>query len=216
MIVSLVNLQVPFEVRNQQHATEEEVRHGTIESIKVKMLLLGTDESPSSVRLEFSSEADLFFHYMHIIDETGYRKVQQVQKLMVEFSDYPNVLIRMFNHCIKEPHVHLAIFTMVGESDARLDFIQNMEYKFVELMSCMCIRSPEEIVQQHITYRYNSMKQRLAIMGSRLHEISSLVKTKNPSLLLQLQKSLSAGGSSGASIGGGISVSASFGGDKRR
>jgi hypothetical protein len=210
------DVQVPFEVRNQQQPGEEsEVRHGTIESIKVKMLLLGRDDAPQSLRLEFSSEADLFFHYMHIIDESGYRAVQQAQKLMVEFADYPNVLIRMLNHCIKEPHVYLAVYTMIGESDARLDFIQNMEYKFVELMSCMCIRSPEEIVQQHITFRYNSMKQRLAIMGSRLHEISNLVKTKNPSLLLQLQKSQTQEGrlvGPGQNISSGASVSS----DRRR
>lgn len=183
-----VVFQVPLEVRNQQQPGEEEVQHGTLESIKVKILILGNDESPSSVRVEFSSEADLFFHYMHIIDESGFRQVQIAQKLMVEFPEYPNVLIRMLNACIKEPHINLGIFTMFGETDARIDFIQNMEYKFVELMTCLCMRSPEETVQHQITYRYNAMKQRLAVMGNRLHEINSLVKTKNPSLLLQLQK----------------------------
>lgn len=181
--------EVPLEIRNQQG--NEEVKQGTLESIKVKMLLLGPDESPISVRLEFSSEADLFYHYMHIIDENGYRQVQIAQKLMVEFPDYPNVLIRMLNSCIREPHIHLGIFTMLGESDARLDFIQNMEYKFVDLMTCHCIRSPEDVVQQQITYRYNAIKQKLSIMGARLHEINTLVKAKNPSLLLQLQKATS-------------------------
>ena len=57
-------------------------------------------------------------------------------------------------------------------------------------MTCNLIRSPDEIVQHQITFRYNSMKQRLAIMQSRLHEINTLVKTKNPSLLLQLQKTV--------------------------
>ena len=45
----------------------------------------------------------------------------------------------MLNSCIKEPHSHLAVFVMqhnAEERAARLDFIQNMEYKFVELMSC--------------------------------------------------------------------------------
>lgn len=35
---------------------------------------------------------------------------------------------------------------------------QNMEYKFVELMSLQYTRSPEDIVQHQITYRYNAMK----------------------------------------------------------
>lgn len=50
--------------------------------------------------------------------------MQEDQKLMVEFQDYPNVLIRMLNNCIKEPHSHLAVFVMQHDVNARLDFIQ--------------------------------------------------------------------------------------------
>jgi hypothetical protein len=45
---------------------------------------------------------------------------------MVEFTDYPNVLIRMLNLCIREPQSHLGIFLMLKGKEARLDFIQNM------------------------------------------------------------------------------------------
>lgn len=50
--------------------------------------------------------------------------MQEDQKLMVEFRDYPNVLIRMLNNCAKEPHSHLAVFVMQHDVNARLDFIQ--------------------------------------------------------------------------------------------
>jgi hypothetical protein len=43
-----------------------------LQGFKVKILLLGEDESPQAVRVELSSEADLFFHYAHDIDETGF------------------------------------------------------------------------------------------------------------------------------------------------
>jgi len=155
-------------------------------------LLLGPEDAPNAVRVEASSEADLFFHYTHITDEKGFSKIQEQQKLVVDFVDYPGVLIRMLNSCIKEPHVNLAIFTMFNDSDARLDFIQNMEYKFVELMFCAFARSPDEVVQHHITYRYSAMKQKLSVVQGRLQEITNLVKIKNPSLLLQLQKSSNA------------------------
>lgn len=178
--------EVPFEIRNS--VGEEEVRQGSLESIKVKILLLGSEDSPMSIRVEYSSESDLFFHYMHILDEDGYRQIQQHQKLMVEFADYPNVIMRMLNACVREPHIFLGILTLQGDIDARLDFIQNMEYKFVDLMTCSLVRSPEEVVQHQITYRYNALKQKVAILQSRLHEINNLVKTKNPSLLLQLQR----------------------------
>ncbi|GMI11396.1 hypothetical protein TrLO_g5156 [Triparma laevis f. longispina] len=106
---------------------------------------------------------------MHVIDEAGFLAIQEQQKLMVEFADYPNVLIRMLNNCIKEPHSHLAVFVMKQDVDARLDFIQNMEYKFVELM-------------------YNAMKTRLSLMQGRLEDVNNFVKLNDPSLLLQLQK----------------------------
>lgn len=50
-----------------------------------------------------------------------------------------------------------------------------MEYKFVELLSCRFIASPEEVVRQHITYRYNAVKSRLALMQARLADVNALV-----------------------------------------
>ena len=49
---------------------------------------------------------------------------------------------------------------MQRDGQARLDFIQNMSYKFVELLSCNFARSPDELVRQQITYRYNALKVR--------------------------------------------------------
>jgi hypothetical protein len=82
----------------------------------------------------------------------------------------------------------LSVFIMQSDGNARLDFIQNIEYKFIELLSCDFLASPEESVRQQITYRYNSSKSKLALMQARLQDINALVKIKNPSLLLQLQK----------------------------
>ena len=180
--------EVPFELRLQDSKDgPQEV--GTLEAIKVKILILGEDGNPNSLRIELSSENDLFFHYMHVIDESGFRMVQEGQKLMVDFTDYSNVLIRMLNSCIKEPHSHLAVFIMQRDGQARLEFIQNMQYKFVELLSCNFHRSPDELVRQQITYRYNSLKSRLALMQARLQDVNALVKIKNPSLLKQLTTS---------------------------
>ena len=66
-----------------------------------------------------------------------------------------------------------------------LDFIQNMEYKFVELLSCSFVASDDETVRQSIAFRYNAVKSRLALMQARLQDINALVKIKNPSLLLR-------------------------------
>jgi cold shock CspA family protein len=179
--------EVPFELRIQDSGSgPQEV--GTLEAVKIKLLVLGEDSNPRHIKMELTSENDLFFHYIHAVDGNGFRQMQESQKLMIEFSELPTILVRMLNACIKEPHSFLAVFIMHRDGRARLDFIQNIEYKFIELLSLDFIASSEEAVRQQITFRYNAVKSKLAILQARLQDISALVKVKNPSLLLQLQR----------------------------
>ena len=77
---------------------------------------------------------------------------------------------------------------MQKEGTARLDFIQNIEYKFIELLSIDFVNSPDDTVRKQIAYRYNAVKAKLELMQERINTISNIVKIKNPSLLLQIQK----------------------------
>lgn len=77
---------------------------------------------------------------------------------------------------------------MQKEGTGRLDFIQNMEYKFIELLSIDFVNSNDDVVRKQIAYRYNALKSKISLMQSRLNDINALVKLKNPSLLLQIQK----------------------------
>jgi hypothetical protein len=43
---------------------------------------------------------------------------------MIDFADYPNVLMKNMNNVIREAHTFLAVFVMHREGHARLDFIQ--------------------------------------------------------------------------------------------
>ena len=78
---------------------------------------------------------------------------------MVDFQEYANIFVKMANSCIKEPHrreffsflilsfSNLAVFIMNRDGTAKLDFIQNIEYKFIELLSCDFMASSEETVR---------------------------------------------------------------------
>ena len=179
--------EVPFELRSAQ-GNEEPREVGALEAIRVKILALGDEGAFTGLRVELTSESNLFFHYVHELDIAGFKKLQQGQNLMVDFAEYPSVMVRNLDNCIKQPHSHLAVLVMKRDGSARLDFIQNMEYKFVELLSCNFIASPEDVIRAHICFRYNTLKSRLSLVQARLQDIESLIKVKNPSLLLQLSK----------------------------
>ena len=55
-------------------------------------------------------------------------------------------------------------------------------------MGLECDAANEEFVRQHVAYQYGALKSKTAMMEGRLQDISELVRTKNPSLLLQIQK----------------------------
>lgn len=107
---------------------------------------------------------------------------------MIDFSEYANVLCRVLNQTIKDPHTYLAVFVMHREGHARMDIIENVAFRFIELISCDFARTSEDVTRQHIAYRYNSLKSRLAMMQARLQDVQKLVQAKNPSLLVQIQK----------------------------
>ena len=179
--------EVPFELRIQDIGSgPQEV--GTLEAIRVKVFILGDESAPQHVKVELVSESDLFFHYLHAADQGGFRALQDNQKLMIDYAEYPSILMRMLNSCVKEPHSFLAVFIMHRDGNAHLDFIQNIEYKFIELLSLDFLASSEEMVRQQITYRYNAIKTKRAMLQGRLQDITAMVKVKNPSLLLQIQR----------------------------
>ena len=53
----------------------------------------------------------------------------------------------MMNSCLREPHSFLAVFVMQRDGRATLDFIQNIEYKFVELLSLEFVASTEDVIR---------------------------------------------------------------------
>lgn len=55
--------EVPIELRLVEENKTENDEAGTLESIKTKILIQGEIESPECVKVELTSDADLFFHY---------------------------------------------------------------------------------------------------------------------------------------------------------
>ncbi|KAJ9521795.1 hypothetical protein QJQ45_024657 [Haematococcus lacustris] len=149
--------------------------------VPVELRSASTVDIPSEV--ELSSEANLFFHYTHTMDARLFAAVQESQRLLVDFNDYPTVLLRMLHSCVREPHLQIAVLVMQPNGEARLDFIQNMEYKFVELLSCRYVASSEEMVRAQVSYRYNVVKARMQLMQARLADINAMVSTVRDRLM---------------------------------
>ena len=182
----IYNREVPFELRLEDTEGPQEV--ASFEAIRCKILIGGEENNPIQIRIELSCENDLFFHFTADIDEETFKIMQENQKLTVNFPEFSNLVKKLLNNCINEPQSYIAVFIMQKEGTARLDFIQNIEYKFIELLSIDFVNSPDDTVRKQISYRYNAIRTKLELVQNRIQAISNIVKNKNPSLLLQIQK----------------------------
>jgi len=142
------------------------------------------------VPLQLSTEDDLFFNYFHTLDGSGFDHMKNRQKLMIQFQSYPMVLMSTLNKCIKQPHTYMCVLYISENGTGRLDFIQNMEYKFVDLLSVRFTKSTEEFIRQQVSYRYKMMKKQVSMLQHKLEEVNKMIKLRNPSLLLQVGKIL--------------------------
>ena len=163
----LYDREVPFELRLEDSNGPQEV--ASFEAIRTKILLGGEEQSPSQIRIELSCENDLFFHFTSDVDEETFKVMQDNQKLCVQFNEYSNLTKRLLNNCINEPQSYIAVFIMQKEG---IDFVN----------------SPDDTVRKQIAFRYNALRTKLEIVQNRIQTISNIVKLKNPSLLLQIQK----------------------------
>lgn len=104
--------EVPLEIRFQTSDVAP-ADAGTLEAILCKVCVReGEGGRPLQVKVELSSEGDLFFHYTHLVDERAYSVMRDEQKLMIDFTAYPSVLVASLTDSIKSPHVHLAVLIM--------------------------------------------------------------------------------------------------------
>jgi hypothetical protein len=162
--VQMFNEEIPFEIRNQQ-SSEGPQQVGTLEAVRVKMLTLGQGSKLKNIRIELSSDNDLFFNYEVHIEEPRFNKLLEKHKLAVDYPEFPELLVRMLKDCIAQPQSNLAVFVVqiAPVLSCRLDFIQNLEYNFVELLSCIFEKTRDDILQEHIKYRYSAVKVQCSV-----------------------------------------------------
>ena len=182
----LYNREVPFELRLEDKDGPQEV--ASFESLGCKVLYKGQENNINQIRIELSCENDLFFHFTSDINEETFKLMQENQKLTVNFGEFCNLLKRLFNNCINEPQSYISVFILQKEGTGRLDFIQNIEYKFIELLSIDFVNSPDDTVRKQIGFRYNALRTKMEMMQERIIAINNIIKIKNPSLIHQINK----------------------------
>jgi hypothetical protein len=140
------------------------------------------------VKIEIQSEEDLFFHYAHYRNVDTFRDMQQKHKLLIKLKDYPKLLQELLTNVIATPTMFIAVFYMDQEGLGRLDIVQNMSYKFMEVISCEFKISPDDVVRKSIIYRYNQQVSKMKDTEDQINEMEKLIRHRAAGLLPSVKK----------------------------
>jgi len=116
---------------------------------------------------------------------------------MIDFKEYPDLILRMLNSCVRDPTHFVGLLVMQRGMKARLDFLENLDYKWIEHLSMPLDGASDSAVRENIVHRYNKMKAVMVTLQSRLADLAGLVKLRNPSLLVQFRDQIASTSGSG-------------------
>eukprot|EP00767_Chilomastix_cuspidata_P003394 gnl/Chilomastix_cuspidata/3514.p2 GENE.gnl/Chilomastix_cuspidata/3514~~gnl/Chilomastix_cuspidata/3514.p2 ORF type:complete len:216 (-),score=69.83 gnl/Chilomastix_cuspidata/3514:1318-1965(-) len=176
------------QVSIQLRKADDPTQSGIQETIRLRILEHSSGSTLERIVLELTSEADLFFHLTCTITADSYTALQAEQQLMVGFDEFPAIVADTTSKCIETPEDFLAVLFISEAGASRFEFIHNIGYKYIEVLSLRFDRSEESVVRAHILHKYSALKQRCAALDGHLSLLKNTIRVKLPALYLQLQK----------------------------
>ena len=173
--------EVPMDLKLENKSGRKDV--SSFEPIKCKILYQGNENQPTKVRVELSCENDLFFHFTSDVNETTYKKMKEKQKLTAEFKDYITVLTKLFDDCINEPQVFVAVFIMKKNGAAKLEVNKGNDFKFLECFNLDFMNSSDDTIRKQMIYRFSSMKSKLDHNIECVKIAGEVIMNNNPELV---------------------------------
>ena len=88
-------------------SSSDEEKEPEREVFKIKVLVLvsftianfqGDERHPLNIKVQLSSDHDIFFLFETVLNEDQYKILQVSQGLHAEFSDFPQMLVKMLNN----------------------------------------------------------------------------------------------------------------------
>lgn len=87
---------------------------------------------------------------------------------------------------------YFAIMSIGKDLVPNIEFIQNLEYKFLQLLNLDCESANDDLIRANITHRFSTLKAKHTYLKNKLRDITAIIKLKNPGLLLMIQKNQTA------------------------
>ena len=191
-LIKVYEEEVPFEIRIHHENIEKE--KSKFELLLCKIFVSEEVNKNKDFIIKFdiaSAEKDLYFYYSTEINQSSFEQIQREQKLICDFVQLYDLLIKYLDLCIDQNKKFMAVFNIQKDKIGKLEIMENLEYKFAELINLNFSPVSKDFINKQIIYRYNSMRGLLDMTQNRIDIINGVLKDSAPSLISEVKKSVS-------------------------
>ncbi len=83
----------------------------------------GPKKCPEYLKIEITSESDLFFHYSKIENLDSFEEIKNIQKLNIEFDGFIGLLLKLLGAVSQGVDAHFAVLNILEEGKGHLTFL---------------------------------------------------------------------------------------------
>lgn len=178
----------------------------------IAIMKIGEEQYPSSIRIELSSEKDIFFYYLSEFDMYSFKKMQETQKLGCAFGEFIATLRKLIlttkkgkdkeiinnnfdsiktlkeKENIKSNHLYKLVLNCSDEDNIRLEFVKLLGHKEIVVLSINFLPISDDFKKRIIMFKFNYTRSKMIVYQDRLNFINNLLKTKNSALYEKAKK----------------------------
>lgn len=189
-LIKIYEEEIPFEIR-YEYANLFEEDKSLFKSLICKILITDEMLEQIKIKIEIANDSDLNFYYTTEITSSSFEKIKEEQKLTCDLMNFSELLIKYFDFCLNNTKSYIAVLNLKTDKKAKMELMENLEYKIVELISLEFSQASQDLISKQISYRYNSMRAVEDLMQNKIDIINNILKENDPQLITEVKNELS-------------------------
>jgi len=142
-----------------------ENNEGQIHQLNIRISQTGDGSNPHAIKIQIHSEQDIFFLFCGEITPEHFDEMRKRQQLRIEYHQFSDILINLFNKCVSMPHNHVCVLQL-KEGGSMISMFNLMQHKLVDLLNFNLQRASNDRIRNFISYRYTKLKLCVANLKS--------------------------------------------------
>lgn len=178
--------EIPMDLKLENKKGRKNI--SSFEAIMVKVLKIQSSSQsvPKNIKIELYSENDLFFHFTSILDEEIFKVMKENQDLTITYKEFIPLFEELCDNCINYPDYYFSILIMKKKGEASLDFIKEIDVKFIQLLRMEFVNSSDEYIMKQMLYRFASLKSKFDYYKDCMEVAGDIILEKNPKIIPQM------------------------------